>query len=504
MSYRPSLLVFCALSSLGILAIPHSGTMAQSTENACYPGISLAQEAVQAGKAATTTKEWEEIAQKWQKAADLLAQVSPEEACYQEDPNRVESYRNNQQVALEEAEKRSTAALPNLRRGDEGADVKRLQEWLKLLDYYKGEVNGVYDDATLEAVVAFQSASGLGADGEVGQQTWERLQAAQASISTSTDSSESTEDGEKKSKKKKSSGKQKWIGWAMMGVGGLAVLGGTIFVLLKLFNRTNDDEYDDEDYEEDENEQGESAPTLASNPGENGIDENGSTGATQPSLDVELSDSGNGDGANGNGVPDDGVNGDRTIPSEPVAATSAPLEKNANPEPPGAILPVNQTSRLPKLSIVDNLINQLHSPEPQQRRQAIWELGEQGNSLAVQPLLNLLLDCDSQEQTLILAALSQIGTKTIKPMNRAFSLSLQDENPEVRKNAIRDFTNMYDLVAMVSHMMCHAVDDPDDEVREVAEWSVKKLRRISDMSNKVKLTSEKPPRPSDDLWDDED
>ncbi|MDJ1182935.1 peptidoglycan-binding protein [Roseofilum casamattae] len=489
MFYRPSLLVCCTLSSLGILAIPPSAVMAQSTENACYPGISLAQEAVKAGKVAVTAQEWEEIAQKWQKAADLLAQVSPEEPCYAEDPNRVESYGNNMQVALQEAEKLPATPLPNLRRGDRGPEVKQLQQLLKRSGHYQGEANEDYDDSTLEAVVAFQTASGLSADGEVGQRTWERLQEAPIIASGgSTGAGEETKDGEKKQKKPKKA-LSGWMGWAMMGAGGLLVLGGTIFVLLKLFNRGDDEEeYEDEEYEEGE------TPALAPSPSESAVEDNGAIEPPSDSTDNldNLSD---------------GVNGDRptVIPTpvpEPVAATSPPLEKNA--EPPGAILPVNQTSRLPKLSIVDNLISQLHSSEPQQRRQAIWELGEQGNSLAVQPLLNLLLDCDSGERTLILAALSQIGVKTIKPMNRALSLSLQDENPEVRKNAIRDFTRMYELIATVSHMMCHAVDDPDGEVREVAEWSVKQLRRISAASNMVKLTSEKPPRPSDDLWDDDD
>jgi hypothetical protein len=63
---------------------------------------------------------------------------------------------------------------------------------------------------------------------------------------------------------------------------------------------------------------------------------------------------------------------------------------------------------------------------------------------------------------------------------------------------------MYELIATVSHMMCHAVDDPDEEVQEVAEWAVLQLRRISAMSNRVKLKEKRSSDSSDDFLDDED
>jgi vesicle coat complex subunit len=84
---------------------------------------------------------------------------------------------------------------------------------------------------------------------------------------------------------------------------------------------------------------------------------------------------------------------------------------------------------------------------------------------------------------LILSALSEIGTRTIKPMSKALAISLQDDNADVRKNAIRDLTRIYDLVAQVSQMVqkC-SVDDPDDEVRETATWALKQLNRIRPVS----------------------
>lgn len=137
-----------------------------------------------------------------------------------------------------------------------------------------------------------------------------------------------------------------------------------------------------------------------------------------------------------------------------------------------------QPAQLAKIDIVDELIAELTTPDQNQRRKAIWELGQLGTSQASQPLVNLLLDADSQERSLILAALSEIGVRTFKPMNRALAISLQDNNPEVRKNAIRDLTRMYELMHNVNQMVRYAVDDPDLEVRETAQWAMNQLSRI--------------------------
>jgi HEAT repeat protein len=89
-----------------------------------------------------------------------------------------------------------------------------------------------------------------------------------------------------------------------------------------------------------------------------------------------------------------------------------------------------------------------------------------------------MIDSDSKQRSLILEALSQIGAKTFKPLNRALAVSLQDDNAEVRKNAIRDLTRIYELVAQVTQMLCHAADDPDPEVQETARWAMSQLSRI--------------------------
>jgi HEAT repeat protein len=112
------------------------------------------------------------------------------------------------------------------------------------------------------------------------------------------------------------------------------------------------------------------------------------------------------------------------------------------------------------------------------RQKAVWELGQRGDTRAVQPLVELMVDSDSKQRSLILAALSEIGTRTLKPLSRALAISLQDNNAEVRKNAIRDLTRVYDLVAQISQLLHHATEDPDQEVRETARWALGQLNRI--------------------------
>ncbi|NEO25673.1 MAG: hypothetical protein F6K03_01930 [Kamptonema sp. SIO4C4] len=79
---------------------------------------------------------------------------------------------------------------------------------------------------------------------------------------------------------------------------------------------------------------------------------------------------------------------------------------------------------------------------------------------------------------MILEAISQIGSRTLKPMNRALALALQDDNPQVRKNAIRDLTRVYEIITQLSQLVYYATDDPDPEVQEIAKWALMQLNHI--------------------------
>ena len=181
---------------------------------------------------------------------------------------------------------------------------------------------------------------------------------------------------------------------------------------------------------------------------------------------------GRGDGETG-GRPDQGTGGpgeqgtrrpgDSPSPSIPVSPPPLPLEANHS---------------IPEPDMMQELIRSLYSADASKRRQAIWELGWRGDSRSAQPLVDLMLSSDSKQRSLILAALSEIGTRTLTPLERALAISLQDRNPDVRKNAIRDLTRIYESIGHISQMLRLAVEDSDPEVQETARWALEQLGRL--------------------------
>ena len=69
-----------------------------------------------------------------------------------------------------------------LKQGAAGDEVTKLQQRLKELQYYSGEVDGQYGPGTQEAVILFQTQHGLTADGIAGEDTRSRLYASSAQI----------------------------------------------------------------------------------------------------------------------------------------------------------------------------------------------------------------------------------------------------------------------------------------------------------------------------------
>lgn len=182
----------------------------------------------------------------------------------------------------------------------------------------------------------------------------------------------------------------------------------------------------------------------------------------------------------------------------------SPDESQTHPshEPIAQDTPLSEVRRLPKIHLGEELIRDLSHSDPHKRRQAIWELGQQGDSTAIKPLVDLMIDSDSQQRSLILTAVSEIAIRTLKPINRALLMSLQDESPEVRKNAIRDVTRIYDLMSQINQLLPHALDDGDVEVRETAQWAMNQLNRLRPLSETESLfnsptppTSEQTPEP---------
>ena len=72
-----------------------------------------------------------------------------------------------------------------LRQGSTGDKVSEMQRKLKNWGYYDGAVDGIFGSGTREAVIYFQRANGLGADGVVGSRTAAALGMTLSSSSSS-------------------------------------------------------------------------------------------------------------------------------------------------------------------------------------------------------------------------------------------------------------------------------------------------------------------------------
>ena len=84
----------------------------------------------------------------------------------------VKHYKAEKAAAAEAAK---LAEMPMVAMGSSGDAVTTLQTELNAQGYACGEADGVFGQNTLNAVIAFQTAKGLTADGVVGAQTWEAL-----------------------------------------------------------------------------------------------------------------------------------------------------------------------------------------------------------------------------------------------------------------------------------------------------------------------------------------
>ncbi|MFH7026997.1 MAG: peptidoglycan-binding protein [Heteroscytonema crispum UTEX LB 1556] len=333
-------------------------------------------------------------------------------------------------LELAQASSQDTATRAILRPNSTGKDVEALQTQLKQLGYYDGVIDGQYGNTTEIAVSKFQQAKGLIADGIVGKITWDSLQ---ASVKEKSASSPATTPPPEPSKKQNESSQKSLVWWLLVASGVLGSVGALLYVM-KLFGNAKK-------ISSSTTSDAESYTQAQINP------------VTPPLQEFDAT----------------------TNRHSNNAAVFSPEETTASPT---KVLPPETTSRLAKVNIIDELITDLRSPDPTQRRKAIWDLGQQGDSRAIQPLVDMMIDADSQQRSLILAALAEIGNRALKPMNRALAMSLQDESPDVRKNAIRDLTRVYDMMAQISQMLCHAAEDSDAEVQATARYALSQMNRI--------------------------
>ncbi|MEH2414398.1 peptidoglycan-binding protein [Nostoc sp.] len=335
-------------------------------------------------------------------------------------------------LELAQASSTVSASPVLLSPGSQGPDVQRLQTQLKQLGYYSGVVDGQYNASTEIAVAKFQKAKGLKVDGITGLATRARLQApmeAKNQIITSPIVTSFAPTSKSTATPKPIERGFAW--WLIFAIGVLGSIGALIY-LLRWFRQVKQVQ------------------------------------KSEISNTKSLSE----------------AKKDPMTPSSPETVTSP---QTATPAVTTRLLLPEKTSRLAKLNIVDELIQDLHSSDPAKRRKAIWDLGQQGDSRAIQPMVDLMIDADSQESSLILAALAEIGIRTLKPMNRALAVSIQDESPQVRQNAIRDLTRVYDMMGQMSQMLCHALEDPDAEVQATARYALTQMNRMRGLPEQQSL-----------------
>lgn len=94
--------------------------------------------------------------------------------------------------------------------GDRGADVKKLQQALKILGHYTGSCDGIFGENTENAVKKFQKSRGLSQDGIAGKVTIELLFGEKASNAGASGSSASTSASSSASSSKSKTEKLDW------------------------------------------------------------------------------------------------------------------------------------------------------------------------------------------------------------------------------------------------------------------------------------------------------
>ena len=87
----------------------------------------------------------------------------------------------------------NAAEAASLQQGSSGAQVREIQQRLKNWGYYSGSVDGIFGSGTERAVISFQRANGLTADGVVGSRTAAALGMTLSSSASSGGSSTSSD-----------------------------------------------------------------------------------------------------------------------------------------------------------------------------------------------------------------------------------------------------------------------------------------------------------------------
>ena len=120
----------------------------------------------------------------------------------------------------------------------------------------------------------------------------------------------------------------------------------------------------------------------------------------------------------------------------------------------------------------DNLFNEISTDDDQdciaRRRKAIWELTKIGDYRSIEPLLKIVPQVGEPDKSLIIEAVTQISSRSFQPINEQLFANLQDRDPGVRLNAVKDLKNLYQFVAPAITKTAQMQSDVDYEVRQTA------------------------------------
>ena len=133
---------------------------------------------------------------------------------------------------------------------------------------------------------------------------------------------------------------------------------------------------------------------------------------------------------------------------------------------------------LSELDLVPRLIVELQTSDRNIRHKTIGELAQKGDSRAMKPLVELMIEADSQERNLILEAMTQITSLTLQPMNQVSIFSLDIQNSQDKQNAIRDLTRVYQLMSQVTTKLSQIINDSEQQIQKTATWALKQLKEM--------------------------
>lgn len=132
-----------------------------------------------------------------------------------------------------------------------------------------------------------------------------------------------------------------------------------------------------------------------------------------------------------------------------------------------------------EIDVVFELIKDLQQSDRELRHRAIRKLSRTGDFRGIEPLTSIISQADTQEKNLIINAITQIANRSFEPLNNALFPSLEDENSEVRKNAIHDLTALHECISQITKcLVLQMLEDSDQEVQQTAKWALEKFKLL--------------------------